>query len=89
MDCGHCNFSAFGDNEPTAQVFLASDNATPRVVRPVRVVLGHFIFVYIHPYMEGDGQIGQEIHDEWQHDFGKTHRPLAANSCIPPDIFSK
>lgn len=24
----------------------------------VRVVLGHFIFVYIHPYMDGNGRIG-------------------------------
>jgi hypothetical protein len=26
---------------------------------PVRVVLGHFIFVYIHPYMDGNGRIGR------------------------------
>ena len=25
----------------------------------VRVVLGHFIFVYIHPYMDGNGLIGR------------------------------
>jgi len=25
----------------------------------VRVVLGHFIFVYIHPYMDGNGRIGR------------------------------
>ena len=25
----------------------------------VRVVLGHFIFVYIHPYMDGNGHIGR------------------------------
>jgi len=25
----------------------------------VRVVLGHFVFVYIHPYMDGDGRIGR------------------------------
>ena len=24
----------------------------------VRVVLGHFIFVYIHPYMDGNGRVG-------------------------------
>ncbi|MBW2117765.1 MAG: Fic family protein [Deltaproteobacteria bacterium] len=23
----------------------------------VRVVLGHFVFVYIHPYMDGNGRI--------------------------------
>ncbi len=26
---------------------------------PVRVVLGHFIFVYIHPYTDGNGRIGR------------------------------
>ena len=26
---------------------------------PVRVVLGHFIFVYIHPYLDGNGRIGR------------------------------
>ena len=25
----------------------------------VRVVLGHFIFVYIHPYMDGNGRLGR------------------------------
>ena len=25
----------------------------------VRAVLGHFIFVYIHPYMDGNGRIGR------------------------------
>ena len=25
----------------------------------VRVVLGHFIFVYIHPYMDGNGSMGR------------------------------
>ena len=25
----------------------------------VRVVLGHFIFVYIHPYMDGNGRVGR------------------------------
>jgi Fic family protein len=25
----------------------------------VRVVLGHFFFVYIHPYMDGNGRIGR------------------------------
>lgn len=27
----------------------------------VRIVLGHFIFVYIHPYMDGNGRIGRFI----------------------------
>jgi hypothetical protein len=26
---------------------------------PIRVVLGHFIFVYIHPYFDGNGRIGR------------------------------
>ncbi len=25
----------------------------------VRAVLGHFIFVFIHPYMDGNGRIGR------------------------------
>ena len=25
----------------------------------VRTVLGHFVFVYIHPYMDGNGRIGR------------------------------
>jgi len=28
-------------------------------VPAVRVVLGHFIFVYIHPYMDGNGRLGR------------------------------
>ena len=27
----------------------------------VRVVLGHFIFVYVHPYMDGNGRMGRFI----------------------------
>lgn len=25
----------------------------------VRVVLGHFLFVYVHPYMDGNGRMGR------------------------------
>ena len=25
----------------------------------VRAILGHFMFVYIHPYMDGNGRIGR------------------------------
>jgi Fic family protein len=25
----------------------------------VRIVLGHFVFVFIHPYMDGNGRIGR------------------------------
>jgi Fic family protein len=28
-----------------------------------RVVLGHFIFVYIHPYMDGNGRMGRFLMD--------------------------
>ncbi|WP_457665380.1 Fic family protein [Thiolapillus sp.] len=34
---------------------LLRDEADPAV----RVVLGHFIFVYIHPYMDGNGRMGR------------------------------
>jgi hypothetical protein len=27
----------------------------------VRVVLGHFVFVYIHPYMDGNGRMGRSL----------------------------
>ena len=27
----------------------------------VRVVLGHFIFVYIHPYMDGNSRVGRVL----------------------------
>ncbi|HVY53209.1 MAG TPA: Fic family protein, partial [Gammaproteobacteria bacterium] len=30
-------------------------------VASVRAVLGHFIFVFIHPYMDGNGRIGRFI----------------------------
>ena len=29
----------------------------------VRVVLGHFLFVYIHPYMDGNGRVGRFLMD--------------------------
>ena len=34
---------------------LLTDEKDPSV----RVVLGHFIFVYIHPYMDGNGRMGR------------------------------
>lgn len=34
---------------------LLSEETEPAV----RVVLGHFVFVYIHPYMDGNGRIGR------------------------------
>jgi len=35
------------------ELLAEEDNAA------VRVVLGHFIFVYIHPYMDGNGRMGR------------------------------
>src|SRR5690606_20644871 len=32
---------------------------TDETEAPVRVVLGHFVFVYIHPYMDGNGRMGR------------------------------
>ena len=34
---------------------LLKEEAEPSV----RVVLGHFIFVYIHPYVDGNGRMGR------------------------------
>lgn len=38
-----------------AFVDLMRDETDPAV----RVVLGHFVFVYIHPYRDGNGRIGR------------------------------
>jgi Fic family protein len=48
------NSEAVRDAMPVFFEMLAEE-AEP----PVRVVLGHFIFVYIHPYMDGNGRIGR------------------------------
>ncbi|MDA1306083.1 MAG: Fic family protein [Acidobacteria bacterium] len=32
---------------------------TDETEAPVRVVLGHFVFVYIHPYLDGNGRMGR------------------------------
>jgi Fic family protein len=45
---------AVRDCMPVLFELLASE-AEPAV----RVVLGHFMFVYIHPYMDGNGRIGR------------------------------
>lgn len=52
----HCpmNYQAVRDTMP-AYFNLLSEETDPTV----RVVLGHFIFVYIHPYMDGNGRIGR------------------------------
>jgi hypothetical protein len=48
------NSAAVRDTMPVFFEMLAQE-AEPSV----RVVLGHFIFVYIHPYMDGNGRIGR------------------------------
>lgn len=35
------------------------DMLTQEAHPAVRVVLGHFVFVYIHPYMDGNGRMGR------------------------------
>jgi Fic family protein len=48
------NSDAVRDAMPVFFEMLAEE-AEPSV----RVVLGHFIFVYVHPYMDGNGRIGR------------------------------
>jgi len=48
------NYQAVRDTMPSF-FNLLSEETDPAV----RVVLGHFIFVYIHPYMDGNGRIGR------------------------------
>ncbi len=48
------NYEAVRDLMP-AFFELLEDEAEPAV----RVVLGHFVFVYIHPYSDGNGRIGR------------------------------
>lgn len=48
------HFEAVRDAIPTLfELLKGEDNAA------VRAVLGHFIFVYIHPYMDGNGRIAR------------------------------
>jgi hypothetical protein len=49
---------------PPKSAVLDSMNALEKLLQEedhaaVRAVLGHFIFVYIHPYMDGNGRIGR------------------------------
>ena len=47
---------ALRDMMPTFfDLLIQEDNAA------VRIVLGHFLFVYIHPYIDGNGRIGRFI----------------------------
>lgn len=48
------NREAVRDLMPAFFDLLAEEQAAQ-----VRVVLGHFVFVYIHPYMDGNGRIGR------------------------------
>lgn len=48
------NYDAVRDAMP-AFFELLRDETDPAV----RVVLGHFVFVYIHPYMDGNGRMGR------------------------------
>lgn len=48
------NNEAVRDTMPTLFEMIQNENEAS-----VRAVLGHFIFVYIHPYMDGNGRIGR------------------------------
>lgn len=48
------NSEAVRDAMPALFVLLSKETEAS-----VRVVLGHFIFVYIHPYMDGNGRMGR------------------------------
>ena len=48
------NKEAVRDAMPVLFELLAAESEAS-----VRVVLGHFIFVYIHPYMDGSGRMGR------------------------------
>jgi Fic family protein len=48
------NKEAVRDAMPVLFELLAEENEAS-----VRVVLGHFVFVFIHPYMDGNGRMGR------------------------------
>ena len=50
------NSQAVRDAMPVLMEFLAEESEAS-----VRAVLGHFIFVFIHPYMDGNGRMGRFI----------------------------
>ena len=52
----------------------------------VRALLGHFIFVYIHPYMDGNGRIGR-FH-QCHVSFGKAIHGRSSKSIIAIFTFS-
>ena len=47
-------YDALSDVMPVLFELLAEETDAA-----VRVVLGHFFFVYVHPYMDGNGRIGR------------------------------
>ncbi|MBI3508468.1 MAG: Fic family protein [Chlamydiia bacterium] len=55
----------------------------------VRAILGHFIFVYIHPYMDGNGRLGRFIMNAMLASGGyprllsKPHLPVKTKSFLP------
>ena len=46
----------------------------------VRAVLGHFIFVYIHPYMDGNGRIGRFLMNAMLASGGYSWTVISVNS---------
>jgi Fic family protein len=48
------NPAAVRDAMPTFFELLENENSPA-----VRAVLGHFVFVFIHPYMDGNGRLGR------------------------------
>jgi Fic family protein len=48
------NIEAVRDSMPVLFELLAEENEAS-----VRAVLGHFVFVFIHPYMDGNGRMGR------------------------------
>ena len=42
-----------------AEEAVVKEMLTQEAEPSVRVVLGHFMFVYIHPYMDGNGRMGR------------------------------
>ena len=40
-------------------MFIRRSMHVPPPVEAVRLVRGHFFFVYVHPYMDGNGRMGR------------------------------
>lgn len=49
----------------------------------VRVVLGHFIFVYIHPYIDGNGRIGRFLMNAMMASGGYPWTIVPVETCSP------